>query len=99
MHNNSVEARTVFPQPFQKGRTEPALTAGAESVDGKREIAEEGCGGVVEGGKLAGVAGRGVADEHPDNLGRAARCGADGADDVEDSHSRGLALGAKHTKR
>ena len=92
MHNNSIEARTVFPQPAEQGWTEPALAAGAERVHRKWQVAKERSGGVVEGGELAGVAGRGVADEHPDDLGRAARRGADGADDVEDSHSRGLAL-------
>src|SRR5580704_10595988 len=97
MHNNSVEARTVFPQPFQEGWTEPALAAGAECVDRKWEVAEERGRGVIKGGELADVARRGVADEHPDDLGRAARRGADGADDVEDSHSRGLALGGKDT--
>src|SRR6185437_5900897 len=95
MHNNSIEARTVFPQPLQQGRTEPALAAGAERVDRKGKIAKEGCGGVVKGGELAGVAGRGVSDEHPDDLRRAARGGAHGTDDVEDSHEPS---GAKNSK-
>ncbi len=100
MHNNSIEARTVFPQPFQQGGTEPSLAAGAQGVDRKRKIAEERSGGVVQGGKLAGVSGRSIADEHPDDFSRAARYGADGADDVEDSHSlKGRVLEGKDTKR